>query len=335
VKNPKRIAVIVIHPSMHWPFRSRSFKSFGRSAPVEGPSHSGTLADISQQSKEPTTPSTWNRLPEVPGAKPLNGASLVHAPESRLPFVESAIGKLPEELIIQIITHAVTDALSLAQLSSICSALRNIVISETRLWANIHVIEQTHKTHEWMNRTYEWPHRTHEWVQLCLSRAGTASHIAMHATLNSVRAYEALRDVSKRVEMLDIRVPASGGHGLNYHDYPFRLVCEMDMHPPLLRILRLRGSVITPRGDNMREADEVKRLMSHLIGPELITTSKHTPCLARLIIYGGIVPENLPALPELAHLELNLATISAQALYKMLRGCLKLRSLHQESPKAV
>jgi hypothetical protein len=77
----------------------------------------------------------------------------------------------------------------------------------------------------------------------------------------------------------------------------------------------------------MREADEVKRLMSHLIGPELITTSKHTPCLARLIIYGGIVPENLPALPELAHLELNLATISAQALYKMLRGCLKLRSL--------
>jgi hypothetical protein len=161
--------------------------------------------------------------------------------------------------------------------------------------------------------------RIGEWVQLCLSRAGASDiPLSMRATLNSVRAFQALQDVSTRVEELDLQINA----GIDYTGYSFELARKMLLRPSHLRFLRLRGHVFTEDRNNMPVL-EIQRLLSRFLAAD----EGRPPTLAMLVIHGGKVPDSLPSLPDLVHLDLQRVTLSAQFLCHMLQGSPKLESL--------
>jgi hypothetical protein len=228
----------------------------------------------------------------------------IHALEDRRPFAESVLRKLPDELLLHIVTYAITDARSLARVASVCSQLRNVVIGKKSLWADVDITRHLYKIHNW--------------VPLCLSRAGADSSISMRAVLNTVRAYQAVESVSNRAEELDLQVTA----GLDSSRDPFQMVGGMQLRPPNLRFLRLRGQVLTEWGDSI-PALEIQRLLSCLIQADEGRPSS----LALLVIHGGTVPKSLPSLSELVHLDLHRATLSEHLLYQVLQGSPKLETL--------
>jgi hypothetical protein len=241
----------------------------------------------------------------------LDDGSPIYSPETRRPFAESAIGKLPDELLLRIASYAVIDARSLARMASICSVLRTIVVGEADLWADIDITRHSEQILDW--------------VRLCLSRAGSCP-ISLRATLNSIGAYDALRDVSAQVEGLDLKfIP-----GMIYSDSSFHLVRQTQLRPPHLRFLRLRGEIFT-RSTIGPDAMEMIRQIAVLIGGG----SQNNPLTSDIVflsihggIVGGVVPNGtVPSLPKLVHLELQRATISAQRLYSMLQGSPNLRTL--------
>jgi hypothetical protein len=100
----------------------------------------------------------------------------------------------------------------------------------------------------------------------------------------------------------------------------------MQLSPPNLRFLRLQDQVFT-ENDNYMLLQEFQRVLSCLIDDRAGHDQGRFPSLVLLVVHGGTIPDNLPSLPELVHLDLQQVTLPAQLLYRVLQGSPKLEHL--------
>jgi hypothetical protein len=212
-----------------------------------------------------------------------------------LPFDVTPFGRLPNELLLNILDLCITRAKDVVRLSSICVYLRNVALNEGRLWSNIDLRRCTTSSISW--------------AIICTSRAGDAS-LSVLATEKMLQDPKCIASVLPYAAELDLEVVEGS-------------LPNGERAIPQLNIDRL--SSLTLRGFSPGQRQD--SFSTHVAVSLMCSSPKN---LQRLFLYGGTVDE-LPVLPQLEHFGLQSTRLSSRTLYDLMKGSAHLVTLSIQS----